>query len=202
MLNSTVNRLLKNTAAPLTGAFSTLRSASFSQRCSNPSLELESGSKSTELNTVKKCNLSAEPNTNKNPCLHLHPQSNSEESANVHTEPNNEKDLNIHRECDSSEAPKSDNITLWGSYRLRGGKVQELRNNGMIPGIVSDYDAEKGNNYTYYIALQRKELWGHLTRMGRKDFMSHFYNLALRDCPESDKIEHTVKVYPSKPLCG
>lgn len=123
---------------------------------------------------------------------------NSRDSPHEHAESDKREFSNTHGDAGVDKIGESEIITLWGSYRVRGGKLQELRKNGMVPGIVSDYDAERGTNYNYYIALQRKEVWGHLTRMGRKDFMSRFYNLALRDRPDSDLIEHTVKVFPSK----
>ena len=89
-------------------------------------------------------------------------------------------------------------IPLWASYRERGHPLQELRQKGMIPGMVSDYHVETGNQFNDFIALQRKEIWGHLTRMGRKEFMSRFYELQLREHPDSDKVERTIKVHPSK----
>jgi hypothetical protein len=98
----------------------------------------------------------------------------------------------------SSAGNPSCPIPLWASYRVRGQALQELRNGGMIPGMVSDYHIESGDQINDFVALQRKEVWGHLTRMGRKAFMSAFYKLQLREHPGSDKVERTIKVHPSK----
>ncbi|KAI5067538.1 hypothetical protein GOP47_0018066 [Adiantum capillus-veneris] len=103
------------------------------------------------------------------------------------------------KELISSNCSNSEIITLWASYRLRGGeKLHELRKKGMVASMVSDFDAENRTQYNHYIALQRKEVWGYVTQMGRQDFMSHFYNLALHEHPESDQIRHVIKVYPRK----
>ncbi|MCO5569533.1 hypothetical protein L7F22_023247 [Adiantum nelumboides] len=98
---------------------------------------------------------------------------------------------------DNGSSPES--ITLWARFRVRGGeKPTELRKKGIVPGMISDFDAENRTQYNYYIALQGKEIWGHVTQMGRQGFMSRFYNLAIRDCSESDQIQKVIKVYPKK----
>lgn len=125
-----------------------------------------------------------------------YPHTDSEKNPNTGKNPTSGEKPNAGKNA-STSSEKPEVITLWASYRVRG-QPQELRKNGMIPGMVSDYDMETGTSYNDYIALQRKEIWGHLTRMGRKEFMSRFYNLELRDQPDSDDVENTIKVYPSK----
>ncbi|KAH7374017.1 hypothetical protein KP509_17G083700 [Ceratopteris richardii] len=104
----------------------------------------------------------------------------------------------MHIESSGDSSTNSEIITLWGSYRVRSGELQALRKNGTVPGIISDFDAVKGTQYNYYIVLKRQEIWGLVTQMGRQKFMSRFYNLALRNCPESNEIQEVVKVYPRK----
>eukprot|EP00249_Psilotum_nudum_P007170 c20364_g1_i1 orf=169-945(-) len=86
---------------------------------------------------------------------------------------------------------------LWAMRRDRNQKLV-LKKIGMIPGIISDFNPEIGLNENQLIYLKRKQIWGLLTVMGKKPFMSRMYDMEIHTAPESEEVVAVEKVFPRR----
>lgn len=97
----------------------------------------------------------------------------------------------------ATQSPQQCESRLWAIYR-DPKQCLALRKAGMIPGIISDYDLQTGMNHNKLIALKRQEIWGLMTTIGKKDFMSRFYVLEIHEGLESEDVTTTLRVFPRK----